>query len=367
MVKYLSQGLKAFSFSLLLSLILSLTPIRAYAFPVPELPSDNLINNPWFRSSADPKASSLDGWTIAAGSENYWSTSQKESNPSPDIVISGVCGRREVYCGTGARLSPTQGQSGGLGQVGVDAYLYQVVSADGNHRHLKFFTHWVSHKIDPAEVTIYGGNSENGPWTSVWVPFHHVQEANSRAPEGGQAELWAETEFLETRIENGYDYYKIEIHARLPDSESAGFKITGIYFATEPGDGPILNTDSPVPSSSNTAEESLSPSVVHSPTPEPAKSRPSRTIEGTSSPSLVLNPTLAPTIPQATLTAGSEIASSATPVEVLSGVNDSGAPAQTSSSWRTSFWAGLIAGFVMASVIVLVVVAILMGTNRVKL
>jgi hypothetical protein len=40
-----------------------------------------------------------------------------------------------------------------------------------------------------------------------------------------------ETEFLETMIENGYDYYKIEIHARLPEEGVVGFKITGIYFA----------------------------------------------------------------------------------------------------------------------------------------
>jgi hypothetical protein len=30
---------------------------------------------------------------------------------------------------------------------------------------------WVVHKIDPAEVAIYGGLSPEGPWTEVWKPF----------------------------------------------------------------------------------------------------------------------------------------------------------------------------------------------------
>ena len=204
----------------------------AYAFQVPDLPPGNLLFNPWFRSISNPTLSSLDGWIDAAGPNKYWSTSQKESNPSPDIVESGVCGFEKVYCGTGARLSPMPGQSGGIGVPGVDAYLYQVVSSDSSHHKLKFFTHWVSHKIDPAEVTIYGGNSPQGPWTKVWVPFSYVDDKNE-----GTVDLWTQTEFMEKTINKGYPFYKVEIHARLPGSEGVGFKITGIYFSTESLDG----------------------------------------------------------------------------------------------------------------------------------
>jgi hypothetical protein len=220
-----------------MALIFELSPSRAWAFEVPDIPGDNLITNPWFRKFGNPNDSSLDGWTDAAGKDKYWSSSQKESNPSPDIVVSGVCGGKQVYCGTAARLSPTPGQSGGLGVPGVDAYLYQVVSANPGHRKLKFFTHWVSHRIDPAEVVIYGGNSPNGPWTQVWIPFYYVQKSVIEPPGGGQEELWTQTEFLETTIKTGYAYYKVLIHANLPDSTTVGFKITGVYFATELGNG----------------------------------------------------------------------------------------------------------------------------------
>lgn len=231
------QLLAATAVTLILGILLlwqlSLTPV--FAFQVPQLPNDNLVTNPWFRRDADPTFSGLDHWTDAAGLNKYWSSSQKESNPSPDIVVSGVCGGAAVYCGTGARLSLTQGQSGGIAQPGVDAYLYQVVSADASKRKLKFFTHWVSHLVEPAEVIIYGGQTTNGPWNSIWVPFYHVQQTNPPPPH-----LWTNTGFQELVIDEGYPYYKIEIHARLPDDEQVGFKITGVYFAVEPvGGGPL--------------------------------------------------------------------------------------------------------------------------------
>lgn len=222
---------------LLISIVVSLASftfiITAFAFQVPLLPGNNLVENPWFRSSADPTLSSLDGWSDAAGINQYWSTSQKASNPSPDIFVNELCGSQPTYCGTAARLSPTPGQTGGIGKVGIDAYLYQVVQANESSCKLKFFAHWVSHKIDPAEVTIYGADSQNGPWSEVWVPFYHQQFTVPPPPPGGQADLWTQTGFLEKTLERGYPYYKIEIHARLPDSELVGFKITGVYFATE--------------------------------------------------------------------------------------------------------------------------------------
>lgn len=207
---------------------------QAIAFQVPPLPAYNLVQNPWFRSASEPNYSGLDGWIDSAGKDKYWSTSQKESNPSPDILINGICGNKPVYCGTSARLKNTPGQSGGVGVAGVDAYLYQVVAANKINTRLVFFAHWVSHRIDPAEVLIYGGESPGGPWTEdpVWAPFYHVQYVADNEPD-----LWTQTDYLEKTISQGYSYYKLVIHARLPDGDTVGFKITGIYFtAIGPGD-----------------------------------------------------------------------------------------------------------------------------------
>jgi hypothetical protein len=217
--------------ALFIGLVVSST-LYVRAFQVPPLPEGNLLINPWFRSFDDPTASALDGWTDADGLDKYWSSSQKEANPAPDIIISGICDYQPVYCGTSARLSDTPGKTGGLGIPGVHSYLYQVVSADSSKRKLRFFAHWVSHLIDPAEVVIYGGNSSTGPWTQVWVPLHVVVDEVILPPEGcGSTCLWEQTGWLETVLPQGYSHYKIEIHARLANHTYTGFKITGIYFA----------------------------------------------------------------------------------------------------------------------------------------
>jgi hypothetical protein len=109
---------------LVITLIL-IFPTRVSAFQVEELPDDNLVRNPWFRDPQDPDSSSLDQWTDAAGLNKHWSSSQKKSNPTPDQIVSGDCGNQELYCGTSARLDPGAGQSGGVAEPGVDAYLYQ--------------------------------------------------------------------------------------------------------------------------------------------------------------------------------------------------------------------------------------------------
>ncbi|MGH2537035.1 MAG: hypothetical protein ACRDHL_06555 [Candidatus Promineifilaceae bacterium] len=205
-----------------------------HAFPVPPLPAGNLITNPWFRDPADPNASSLAGWTDAGGLNAYWSSSQKASNPTPDVVISGVCGgNAEMYCGTAGRLSWRPGQSGGVAVLGEDAYLYQVVSADPAARKLHFSTHWVSHVVDPAEIVIYGGQSPAGPWAPVWTPFHLVQYEVIKPPDGRGDELWMHTGALETVLAEGFPYYKVEAHARLPEGYTVGFKFAGVYFAAE--------------------------------------------------------------------------------------------------------------------------------------
>lgn len=211
----------------------------AFAYQVDPLPSDNLVYNPWFRDPVELTRSSLAGWTDAAGEDQNWSTSQKLSNPSPDEFIAGPCGSKPGYCGTSARLNTTPGKSGGIGPVGADAYLYQVIPADKENTHLKYSAYWVAHAIDPAEVTIYGAETPEGPWTEVWRPFYVVLEYEAKPPKGeGQDWLWktntASTPPVETTLPRGYPYYKLEIHARLVSVDTSAFKITGIYFTALP-------------------------------------------------------------------------------------------------------------------------------------
>jgi hypothetical protein len=236
-------------YSIIASLVLALiTGGVAFAYQVDPLPPDNLVFNPWFRDSENPNRSSLDGWMDAGGVNNYWSSSQKLSNPSPDKFAAGPCGSAPTYCGTSARLNTTMGKSGGIGGVGVDAYLYQIIPADRDNTYLKYSANWVAHEIDPAEVTIYGGETSQGPWIEVWKPFHVVIDYEAKPPRGeGQDWLWktntASTPPVETTLAEGYPFYKLEIHARLVSQDTSAFKITGIYFTALPPLPQI--TDSP--------------------------------------------------------------------------------------------------------------------------
>jgi hypothetical protein len=246
-------------------LIILAFPQAVFAYQVEALPEDNLLENPWFRDPGRPNHSSLAGWIDAAGPNAHWSSSQKEANPTPDQIVSGDCGSQELYCGTAARLDPGRGQSGGVAIPGVDAYLYQVVPADQSHRKLKFFAHYVSHLVEVAEVSIYGGDIADGPWELAWVPLHYRQDVLIKPPRGESTEaLWEQTGYIETVLREGYDYYKVEIHARLPEGNDTGFKITGIYFSTSLTDEPpsvqLLTTpttaDEPGPGETQLPEES---------------------------------------------------------------------------------------------------------------
>lgn len=263
-------------FFLFICIVGAAFPSASYAFEVEPLPDDNLVFNPWFRMLKDPTRSSLDGWTDAAGKDKFWSSSQKVSNPTPEIIVAGVCGRKKVFCGTAARLSPTPGQSGGLAVAEVDSYLYQVVAADPSNRKFKFFTHWVSHRVDVAEVTIYGSGDENGPWEHVWTPFS-VQVDKAPRPTGNRADEWIQSDFESTVVTSGYPFYKIEIHVRFPESDQRigdiGFKITGIYFATEK----VTTADVAALTPTTTPTRVTTPTVEPTATRENTKSIPTLT------------------------------------------------------------------------------------------
>ena len=221
-----------------------LNPSRVYSYSVPPLPEDNLIVNPWFRSASEPTSPGLDGWVAVLQDGIGWGLSQKATNPTADVIVSGRCGLDEDYCGTAARWARLLDEGDKVSYPDLDVYLYQVVKAEAANRKLKYFTYWVNHKIDVAEVRVYGGDTPDGEWTEVWFPFSVSQDRNpplANAP-GRGGNPWFQTDFLETTLENGYPYYKIEFHARYPQPNAnqgnVGVKVTGIYFATEFTDAP---------------------------------------------------------------------------------------------------------------------------------
>lgn len=203
------------------------------ALIVPPLPQDNLVRNPWFRNSQNTGPGTNE-WV----SDGYWQASDKDGNPTPDTVL-----------GTAARISTGRGTND-VGQTvppGVDTYLSQVVAVDPNLRLLKFDMYWVTHTLNPGEVDIYGGSSTNGPWTHIWKPFYQVYTTVIVPPGGHGQDLWSyysdTTDLVTTLLTDGYPYYKLEVHAILPD-DRGGFKITGIYFAAEPDPPNVLKIDS---------------------------------------------------------------------------------------------------------------------------
>ncbi|MCB8980205.1 MAG: hypothetical protein H6657_22565 [Ardenticatenaceae bacterium] len=255
------------------------TSTAVFAQTADPLPSDNLVQNPWFRSGNDP---SLAGWTDAAGSNVIWSTSQKDSNPSPDQIQ-----------GTSARLAFGSGQGGGTGQGGVDAYLYQVVTADPALNHLKFKTHWVTGWIERAAVTIYGGNSADGPWTAVWTPLDINQSTSSNA-------AWTQTEMLAVTIPAGFPFYKIELFGRYPEGRQQGVKYTGVYFAVDGQAGAIME-----------ATPTVAEATLPSPNSEAAGQQPTR--RPTRGPAVRATNTLIPTAVPTEIDEGTAVAIANTP------------------------------------------------------
>lgn len=183
---------------------------------VPPLPEDNLLKNPWFK----------DGLKHWVSDGNWQGETTKWGNPSTDDNA-GTSGR----ISTGRRADSDVGKTV---DVRKDAYLYQLVIADPANRTLKFDMYWVAHTLDPGEVNVYGGPSADGPWTHLWRPFHQVHKKAVLPPEGRAGNtLWRHysdlTELVTTTLPVGYPFYKVEIHANLPD-KNGGFKFTGMYF-----------------------------------------------------------------------------------------------------------------------------------------
>jgi hypothetical protein len=273
----------------LASALLVVTPSLASAFPVDVLPEDNLLANPWFRSADDPDSPGFDGWNRwTDGGDPLIGGSQKQSNPSPDTVVAPDCGGVAEYCGTALRWAEERPDCDML-RAGMDAYADQIVAAsDPQDRLLRFHTWWVSHRIEVAEVDVFGSASENGPWTPLWKPFAQSFDHDAAAGVGGSGEdrsqewiaLTATTPLVEHVLPQAFAYYRLQIHARYgaaPDC-SVGVKMTGIYFTTAPVEDEQGESDGGGSSESGTEVESST--TGDAPDPDPPESEASGDGEG---------------------------------------------------------------------------------------
>lgn len=214
---------------------------RAEAFPYPSLPEDNLVENAWFQEDCEW---SIAGWQTAP--EVSWGSSGKTQDPT-DVNCQGnwwgFAARWARNSGATPEFSPNQ-----------DALLWQVVGpVDANDTVLSFHFLLVAHRFNRFKAEIYGSDTPDGPWTSVWVVLDEawLDSGGASGPytdacPGGMQDrdcwwdLTTEAELgsldpLVQSLERGYPYYKIEFLGNYPEPSATatgdvGGKIARVYF-----------------------------------------------------------------------------------------------------------------------------------------
>ena len=276
-----------------LFLLLLVFPHSVHAFQYQSLPSDNLIQNPWFRSS-NCQFSSI-GWKTNEG-EAPWGGSAKIQDPT-DFNCNGD------WTGFAARFARNAGKEAQQEfYPNKDALLSQVVGpVSPANITLQFHFLFVAHRFNWFKAEIYGSNNVNGPWTSVWIPLDErdcLSQDCANAPYNQYCMqtrecLWdyVTEEYLGSlnpltnKINQGYPYYKIEFLGNYPEPDSSatgdvGIKVSRVYFKVSNG-STITPTELPTPTAQATIKPSDSPS-------------PSRSASPTNSPSFVPTPVPTP-------------------------------------------------------------------------
>ncbi|RMH16729.1 MAG: hypothetical protein D6698_09290 [Gammaproteobacteria bacterium] len=243
---------------LIILLIASPTNIHAQTCSphiVPDLPPDNLIQNPWFRnptSSQPNQQSSLQSWSdmTPAYPDHCFTHSQKCSNdqPLPSSLANGANEPTSARWTNGigqGYSNPDQCHNGGSG--GLVGRLEQVVQAHHpQDTQLTFDMYWVRDNVTSATVKIYGSDQPTGPWTTnpVWIAWDQADYPLETPSQSGYAEgIFHDTPPKSTVLNNPYPYYKIVIEASYRPDANRGFKFTGVYFSTSSPDNPPPNPD----------------------------------------------------------------------------------------------------------------------------
>lgn len=218
---------------------LVLVPTPALAAEVAPLPAGNLIANPWFSKVVSGQLKlDTSGW-VFVGSPTWGTGNAKPDCPGPAPWGTSFTLRWARNSGQTPEFHPN-----------VEVRVHAVVAANGSHRTLKFFMHWVMHRMT-LKAVVYGGQSTSGPWTQVWMPFQHTETVDYRPPDGApRSEAWDHFTSMPGKFDNsfapvprqvtlatGYPFYKVELRGSYPDPDSTttggvGGKLTGVYFTT---------------------------------------------------------------------------------------------------------------------------------------
>jgi uncharacterized protein (TIGR03382 family) len=224
----------------------------AHAFEYASLPADNLIVNPWFRGDCEW---SIAGWETSPAVS--WSLSDKTQDPTDvNCVVDG-----QAWYGFAARWAHNSGADPAF-HPDQPALMWQVVGpVDPDERTLRFHFLFVAHRFNQLKAEIYGSNSTDGPWTSVWVPMDKewldaggASGAYRGACPGGLEDrdcwwdLTTEEELgslspLTHTTDQGYSFYKIELLGNYPQPDATttgdvGGKIARVYFSVQAGGDP---------------------------------------------------------------------------------------------------------------------------------
>lgn len=238
-------------------------PTPAGAFQYASLPSDNLILNAWFRNTDDNSCDSFSGahWVLNSGNAP-WGPSDKTQDPTDKNCLGN-------YTGYAARFARNSGAAIEF-YPNQNAILYQIVqSPNPTHRTLHFHSLIVGHKVNQYKAEIYGGNSANGPWTSVWVPFDITcldmtdcvnEKYGWASNHGDRTGLWDDVTDdpevlgslnpIQKTISQGYNFYKVEFLMNYPTPNGSatgdvGGKLARVYFRVSGGGGGV--TPEPTP------------------------------------------------------------------------------------------------------------------------
>lgn len=165
---------------------------------VSPLPEGNYLLNPWFHG--ENLQASFEHWQP----DQYWNLAVPGlKNPSPDSPK-----------GTAAKMGPVQFQGQGL--PGVPAFLYQIFPGNPEVTTL-YFQAWVEMRPNNYVIgRLYGGDTEIGPFTAVWMPLMVNQDT-------GPYKLFGANTVIPF-----YAFYKFELEAQFADG--LGCKVTGGYL-----------------------------------------------------------------------------------------------------------------------------------------
>lgn len=167
--------------------------------PTSGAPTGNLLANPYFEG--DHSSTVIPGWV----NDGQWDISVKPHNPSPN--------------NTSARINGPEQH--GEYQQGETAVIYQIVEGGGSN--LAASIACVHHQAEVMQVTIFGSQSPDGPWTSVWQPFD--------LSVCGFAD-WGPTVHAQTQLPQAWAYYQFQIVGRYVDWRG-GVKVTNVSLSLQ--------------------------------------------------------------------------------------------------------------------------------------